>query len=87
VELREEANRIWSSCEGFPGVEDENAFASWILDHHVKTTFFFAAYGDATVGDVRNSLAAHEQLLRFVLKSESMTPAERLDAFRTEFPA
>ena len=87
AELHDEAERIWSSCEGFPGVEDDDAFAGWILDHHVKTTFFFAAYGDATVGEVRNSLAAREQLLRFALKSDGMTPTERLEAFQSEFPA
>lgn len=85
-ELREEAERIWSCCVGFPGIDDEGAFASWILAHHLKTSFFVAAYPDATVGEVRNSLAAHEQLLRFVLQSGSMEPAERLTAFRSQFP-
>lgn len=84
-ELRTEAARIWGCCIGFPGVDDETAFARWILDHHLKTSFFVAAYPDATVGDVRNSLAAREQMLRFVLSSADMDPAARLADFRSRF--
>jgi len=84
-ELRTEAARIWGCCIGFPGVDDEAAFARWILDHHLKTSFFVAAYPDATVGDVRNSLAAREQLLRFALNSADMDPKARLADFRSRF--
>jgi len=86
-ELRAEAERIWSCCVGFPGVGDEAAFARWILDHHLKTSFFVAAYANATVGEVRDSLAAREQLLRFVLGSADMDPEARLAGFRSQFPS
>lgn len=86
-QLRSEAERIWGCCTGFPGTEDAEAFTSWILDHHIPTSFFVAAYPDATVQQVHNSLAAREQILRFILQSGAMDPPARLEAFRSEFPS
>jgi hypothetical protein len=81
-----EAHEIWSRCAGYPGVDDAAAFTRWLLAHHVPTSFFVAAYPQATVRDVRNGLAAREQLLRFVLRARDLDPAARLAAFRAEFP-
>jgi hypothetical protein len=86
-QLRPEVKGIWGCCAGFPGADDADAFTSWILDHHLPTSFFVAAYPDATVHEVHNSLAARDQLLRFVLQSASMDPHARLEAFRSEFPS
>lgn len=85
--LRPEAERIWGCCTGFPGAGDAVVFTSWILEHHIPTSFFVAAYPDATVREVRNSLAAREQLLRFILQTASMDPHSRFEAFRSEFPS
>jgi hypothetical protein len=85
--LRPELDSIWGRCAGYPGAGDAAAFADWLLDHHVPTSFFVAAYGKSTVQDVRNSLAAREQVLGFALRAQSMDPARRLDAFKAAFPA
>jgi hypothetical protein len=85
--IPEEAREIWGCCAGFPGVEDTGAFTRWLLDHHLTTSFFVPAYGRATVERVRGSLAARDELLRFVLRSQDLAPAERLDAFRAVFPS
>jgi hypothetical protein len=85
-QLRPEAERIWGCCTGFPGIDHTSRFARWVLDHHIETSFFFAAYPTATVPEVRNSLAAREQFLRFVLQTASMEPQARLGAFRSAFP-
>ena len=85
--LRPELDSIWGRCAGYPGAADAVAFADWLLDHHVPTSFFVAAYGKSTVQDVRNSLAAREQVLGFALRAQKLAPAQRLDAFKAAFPA
>lgn len=85
--LRPELDSIWGRCTGYPGAGDAAAFADWLLDHHVPTTFFVAAYGKSTIQDVRNSLAAREQFLGFALRARKLAPAQRLDAFKAAFPA
>jgi len=84
-QLPGEAETIWSHCRGFPGARDAGAFARWLLDHHVPTSFFVANYPKATVHDVRQSLAAHEQLLRFALDTQGLDAPTRLERFRTAF--
>jgi hypothetical protein len=85
--LRPELDSIWGRCAGYPGAADAAAFADWLLDHHVPTSFFVAAYGKSTIQDVRNSLAAREQFLGFALRARKLAPAQRLDAFKAAFPA
>jgi hypothetical protein len=85
--LPEEADAIWGHCAGYPGAGDGAAFARWLLDHHLPTALFVAAYPNATVHDVRGSLAARDQLLRFVLEAQALDPQARLERFRAAFPA
>jgi hypothetical protein len=85
--LPEEADAIWGHCAGCPGARDAAAFTRWLLDHHVPTALFVAAYPNATVHDVRGSLAARDQLLRFVLGAQELDPEARLERFRAAFPA
>jgi hypothetical protein len=85
--LGPELEAIWGRCEGFPGTADPDGFGRWLLAHHIPTSFFVSAYGDATVRDVHNALAAREQALAFALRAQGLRPSERLDAFRSAFPA
>jgi hypothetical protein len=78
--------KIWGRCEDFPGTQSRSAFVDWLLAHRVPTSFFFAAYGDQTVHDVRNALAAREQALAFALGAQGLEPQARLQAFRKAFP-
>jgi hypothetical protein len=84
--LGPELEAIWGRCERFPGAVDADGFARWLLAHHIPTSFFVSAYGDATVRDVHNALAAREQALAFALRAQQLPPAERLAAFRSAFP-
>ena len=77
---------VWGRCEDFPGVQSRSGFVDWLLAHRVRTSFFFAAYGDATLRDVRNALAAREQALAFALRAQTLEPNARLEAFRAAFP-
>lgn len=77
---------IWGRCEGYPETSAPSALVDWLLDHRVPSSFFFAAYNQSTVHDVRNSLAAREQTIDFALRAQDMQPAARLQAFREAFP-
>jgi hypothetical protein len=84
--LGSEVEAIWGNCEGFPPGATGERFATWLLTHRVRNTFFFSAYPHATLADVRNALAAREQALAFALRAQSLDPAERLRTFREQFP-
>jgi hypothetical protein len=85
-QLGDEVEAIWGNCEGFPAGTTGERFAAWLLERRVPNSFFFSAYPHATLPDVRNALAAREQALDFALRAQSLDPAERLRAFRAEFP-
>lgn len=67
-------------------MQSRSGFVDWLFAHRVSTSFFFAAYGDATLHDVRNALAAREQALAFALRAQALEPEARLQAFREAFP-
>ena len=77
---------VWGRCEGYPGLSSPSVLVDWLLDHRVRSAFFFAAYNKSTVHDVRNALAAREQATAFALRAQDMEPEARLRAFREAFP-
>jgi len=83
--LGDEVAAVWSHCVGFPGPAAD-AFIPWLLEHKVRNSFFFSAYGNATVHDVRNALVARERALELALHAQDLDPAARLRAFREAFP-
>lgn len=84
--LAAEIPDVWGRCEGYPGTLNPSALVAWLLEHRVRSSFFFAAYGGCTVQDIRNGLAAREQAAVFALRAQSMEPRTRLQAFREAFP-
>ena len=84
--LTPEIPEIWGRCEHYPGLSAPSALVDWLLDHRVPSSFFFAAYGQSTVHQVRNALAAREQAIGFALRAQDMDQQERLRAFREAFP-
>ena len=85
--IPQEAEAIWSHCDGFPGASDPAAFGRWLLEHHVPTSFFVAGYPDATVADIRAALAAHADLVRFAIGAQDLDPAARHARFKEAFAA
>ena len=81
-----EIPQIWGQCEGWPGQSIPGALVDWLLDHRVPTSFFFAAYGNSTVHDVKNALAARDQTIAFALRAQGLKARDRLSAFREVFP-
>lgn len=84
--LAPEIPEIWGRCEGFPGLQSGGAFVAWLFEHRMPTSFFFSAYPDAKVHDVRNALTTRDQALAFALRAQDLDPQSRLQAFREAFP-
>ena len=84
--MPDEADAIWSHCSGYPGSAEAARFRRFVLDHRITSSFFFSAYPEATVHDVRTARVLREQLLAFVLGARGLDAAGRLESFRTAFP-
>jgi hypothetical protein len=85
VELGAEARAIWSHCAGCP-VESDRGLAKYLLEHRVPPGYSVVAYPDATVEDVRASLALRDLMTEFVMKAAALDPPALkrtwLDSFR-----
>lgn len=84
--LAPEIPEIWGRCEDYPGLSAPSALVDWLLDHRVPSSYFFGAYSNSTVQQVRSALAAREQAIAFALRAQEMEPNARLRAFREAFP-
>ena len=85
VGLGEHADAIWGHCAGYPGSADASAFAAYMRAHQLESSLFFAAYGERTVEQVKDSLRARRGLIDFALGAQRMGPAELQSAFLAEF--
>jgi hypothetical protein len=83
--LSAEAQTVWSCCVGFPGTEDRRAFKAYLRHNQLDTTFFVSAYPEATVPDVRESLALRRQLTDFAISAQVLDPAALRKAWDREF--
>jgi hypothetical protein len=80
-----EADIWWGHCVNYPGRSDKAAFRKWIKDHQVHTQLFANAYHGATVQDVREALAAREQIVAFAAETQGLDAAELQKRFLAEF--
>ncbi len=85
--FRDVADAIWGCCTGYPGSADSPAFAGYLRRHQVESALFFAAYGDRTVAEVRQSLAFRSSLQEFTLRAQGLSATELKAAFVESFPA
>lgn len=74
-------NDIWSHCVGYPGVRDPNAFAAYMKNCQIETTFFFAAVNDKTVAQTLRALQTKAEFAAFVEENQGKSPAELQTAF------
>ncbi|MGH2900375.1 MAG: hypothetical protein ACRDMZ_16995 [Solirubrobacteraceae bacterium] len=83
--LAPEAQEIWGRCVGCPQSARGAALKKYLLHNQIKTGIYFAAYGEATVGEVTHSLRQRDKLVEFAIRAQGMAPAELQQAFVTEF--
>jgi len=74
-------NDIWSHCAGFPGADDPKAFAAYMKNCQIETTFFFAAVNNQTVEQTLRALQTKVEFAAFVEENQGKAPAELQAAF------
>jgi hypothetical protein len=84
-ELVPEAIEIWGRCAGCPPGAAGAELKAYLLHNQIDTGFFVAAYGHATVADVRAAIAVRESMIDLAIDSQEMAPAELQRAFGERF--
>jgi hypothetical protein len=77
-----EADAIWGHCAGYPGSGAAAAFAAYMRHNQIAASFFVAAYPDATVEDVRESLALRERIIELAIATQDVDAVAALAAYR-----
>jgi hypothetical protein len=83
--LAEEAETIWGCCEGAPQPAGGPALKDYLKHNQIQTGLFFAAYPDATAGQVRDALDVRGRTISLAVRGQGMDPAELQQAFLEEF--
>ncbi len=83
--LEPEADEIWGRCIGCPRPAAGAALKAYIGRNQLQSGVVFAAYGDASVQQVRGALDKRERLIDFAVRAQDMQPAARRKAFLKEF--
>lgn len=83
--LAPEAPQIWGRCIGCPDPPAGAALKAYLGRNQIQSGVAFAAYGQASVAQVRSALDKRERLADFVVRAQDMEPAQRRTAFLEEF--
>jgi hypothetical protein len=83
--LEPEAEEIWGRCIGCPRPAAGAALKAYIGRNQLQSGVVFAAYGSASVADVRRALDTRERLVDFAIRAQDMAPGTRRKAFLKEF--
>jgi hypothetical protein len=83
--LAPEAAQIWGRCIGCPESAKGAALKTYLKHNQISTGIFFAAYGKATVGTVKQSLRQRERMIAFAVASQGLEPEALQQAFLAEF--
>jgi hypothetical protein len=83
--LAAEAPAIWGRCVGCPDPAGGPALKAYLAHNQIDSGFFFAAYGEATLDEVRASLDQRERMIAFAVRVQGLPPAELQRAFVEEF--
>ncbi len=80
----DDLDAVWRHCAGYPGTSDADPFSRYVERHRLDVGQQFTAY-DASVPEVHRSLDLRRRHIGLAVRSQRMTPAELLAAFREEF--
>jgi hypothetical protein len=83
--LAAEAKEIWGHCVGCPESAAGGALKKYLKHNQIDCGFFYAAYGHATVRDVRAALAQREKVIALAIAAQGLAPAEQQRRFLAEF--
>jgi hypothetical protein len=80
-----EADEWWGRCAGYPGRSNVAAFKAFVRSIQVPTGLFQSAIPNATVADVRESLALRERVIDFAVEAQGLDAAALQERFREAF--
>jgi hypothetical protein len=83
--IPDEAAQIWGHCIGCPQPAEGAALKAYLHRNQVDSGVAFAAYGNASVAQVRQALDTRARLIDFVVRAQGMKPNQRRKAFLEEF--
>ncbi len=83
--LADEAGEIWGRCVGCPEPAAGRPLRDYLVHNQLKTGFFVAAYGHATVQQVEAALDQRERMIDFAVSVQGAPPDELQRRFRDEF--
>lgn len=83
--LAPEAEEIWGRCVGCPENPRGAALKKYLKHNQINTGIFYAAYGHARVGTVKQALRQRERMIDFAVRSQGLEPAELQKAFLADF--
>ena len=83
--LAPESKEIWGRCVGCPESASGPALKTYLEHNQIDTGIFFAAYGHATVGQVKHALREREKMIAFAIAAQGRDPEALHKAFLDEF--
>jgi len=83
--IPDEAAQIWGHCIGCPQPAAGAALKAYLHRNQVDSGVVFAAYGDASVAQVKRALDKRARLIDFAVRAQQMQSGERREAFLQEF--
>lgn len=79
--LPTEADAVFGTCAGYPGVNAPPLFADWVKRHCVRAGFSLHGNPQARVGQVVDSLRLRERIIEFALETRALDPASLKEAW------
>jgi len=83
--LGPETEQIWGRCIGCPENASGATLKRYLKHNQIDTGIFFAAYGTAPIGKVKQALAHREQVMEFARTSQGLEAAALQKAFLAQF--
>jgi hypothetical protein len=87
AELPAEADAIFNHCVGYPGTREPSEFIRYVKQSQVHNHYFLTPYPDATVQEVRDSLALRQRLTEFAINSQGLDAVDLQQRFGETFGA
>jgi hypothetical protein len=79
--IPEVVDGLWKHCAGYPGLQNRGAFKKYMRRCQVKTTFFFPAYPQATLAEVRRALALQRGFVDLFIANQGKPAAVQQQQF------
>ncbi|CAN5552168.1 hypothetical protein BH20ACT17_BH20ACT17_13660 [soil metagenome] len=80
-----EAQEIWGRCVGCPASAAGDELKAYLKHNQIDCGFFYAAYGAATVPEVKAALRQRDELIAFATSSQGLGPEALQEAFIARF--